>query len=192
MTVWHVLPSGHRRGLVRELADAIALGAVAVREFARRHSDVSPETGCWLWSGPTSAGGYGYMVDPREPITRRSMPRKGVHRIVCEIVHRPMLETEQARHLCHTPRCVNPDHLLPGSRSENMNDSVRDGRWKFTSGTGNGRAKVTETAVAELRRDFQRNRPGETRKWAERLGITEGMVRQIVRGVAWPHVKAAT
>ncbi len=25
-----------------------------------------------------------------------------------------------------------------------MNDSVRDGRWKFTSGTGNGRAKVTE------------------------------------------------
>lgn len=179
---------GQRRGRVAELANALRDGADAVVAFARRYSVVSDETGCWNWTGPKMATGYAYMVDPRVPIHRASMPRKAVHRIICEVVYRPMDDGEHARHLCHNKGCVNPEHLAPGSQSENMLDSVRDGHWTFTRGTGNGRAKMTESDVVLLRREFRPNTPGEAARWSTRFGVDQSNIRDAVAGRTWRHV----
>lgn len=178
-----------RRGRVRELASALAGGPSALVAFVSRYSVPDEATGCWNWIGPKSSTGYAYMVDPRQPIIRECMPRTPVHRMVCEVVYRPMTDEEHARHLCHNKGCVNPKHLAPGSVSDNLNDSVRDGLWTFTRGEGNGRAKVTDDDVRRLRANFQPHTRGQTDIWCRALGISETSVRNIAAGRTWPHVK---
>jgi len=149
------MPKGRpniRRGLPRKLEAALALGKDAILQFVFENSHPIPFSGCWAWTGPTQERGYGYLVDPRKPFNRASAPRMIIPRLVCETVHGAMPDDWQTRHQCHTPICVNPDHLLPGTRSDNLKDSVRDGRWTFTRGTGNGRAKLNGAKVLEIQR----------------------------------------
>lgn len=68
-----------------------------------------PETGCWLWDGRTKKG-YGQVSlggggDGRQWI---SAPRYFYVSFKTEEFD-PM---KQIHHLCHNPRCVNPDHLV--------------------------------------------------------------------------------
>ena len=68
-------------------------------------------TGCWLWTGSLSVGGYGRYAVNRRP--------KTAHRVIFEaLVHsvEPPLDLD---HLCRVRRCVNPEHLEPVTRSEN-------------------------------------------------------------------------
>lgn len=177
-----------RRGLVRELDRALKNGPEAFLEFVERHSIPEPNSGCWLWERSFNGFGYPFIVDPRKPIHRAAMPRVGVHRLVCEVLHRPMLDEEHARHLCHNRACVNPIHLVPGSASDNVQDSVRAGHYIFTRGSGNGRAKMSEADVLLLRREFRRFTAGETAKWAAKFGVDPSNIREAVAGRSWRHV----
>lgn len=77
-----------------------------------------PNTGCWLWSGAHGKSGYGFY---RHPVTRKV---GNAHRIVYEMERGPIPEGLDLDHLCRNPACVNPDHLEPVSRSENVNRGV--------------------------------------------------------------------
>jgi hypothetical protein len=81
-----------------------------------RHEDKwtpEPNSGCYLWHGAVSRGGYGNV---RLPGRRTG----AVHRLVCEEIHGPAPDGAQGSHLCHTPACVNPAHLIWESPKENM------------------------------------------------------------------------
>jgi hypothetical protein len=71
---------------------------------------VSPEpnTGCWLWTGAEFRGGYG-----------RLGPRLA-HRMAYEALVGPVPEGLDLDHLCRVRCCVNPDHLEPVTRRENI------------------------------------------------------------------------
>jgi hypothetical protein len=77
-----------------------------------------PNTGCWLWSGAHSKSGYGTV---RHPVTRKV---GNSHRIVYEMECGPIPDGKDLDHLCRNPACVNPDHLEPVSRAENVNRGV--------------------------------------------------------------------
>lgn len=77
---------------------------------------VDPETGCWLWTGALVRG-YGRVGIPA---TRRTMP---AHRYYWERVNGPVPDGLEMDHLCRVRACVNPDHLEPVTRSENMRRS---------------------------------------------------------------------
>ena len=71
---------------------------------------------CWLWTGKLSPTGYG-----RVRLNHPSMPKKDTssHRAAYMLHHQildiPTQDAEGDRlevsHLCHTPACVNPNHL---------------------------------------------------------------------------------
>ena len=42
--------------------------------------------------------------------------------IYCVLNHSVLTEDEVVRHRCHNRRCVNPDHLVEGSRADNKRD----------------------------------------------------------------------
>lgn len=83
--------------------------------YERVMSLVSPEpnTGCWLWMG-AEAGGCG-------PGERYGYYGHGpAHRVVYEMVKGPIPDGLQLDHLCRCRMCVNPDHLEPVTRAENV------------------------------------------------------------------------
>lgn len=84
-----------------------------------------PELGpCWIWGGPPNSGGYGTVG-----IEGRTV---GAHVAIYTLLRKPVPEGMDLDHLCHPgdgscPRatcrhrlCVNPDHLDPTTRLENL------------------------------------------------------------------------
>lgn len=77
--------------------------------------DMGYETPCWIWTGAISADhGYGH--------TRIGRPRRqvGAHRALYEAHIGPIPEGMQLDHLCRVRLCVNPAHMEPVTRSENV------------------------------------------------------------------------
>jgi hypothetical protein len=75
---------------------------------------------CWLWTGALRAGGYGWFNYKGRPtnasriayiITNGELPS---HIFVC--------------HSCDNPACCNPNHLWPGTASDNNRDRDIKGR----------------------------------------------------------------
>lgn len=72
---------------------------------------------CWLWTGKIDACGYGYM--PAWTFVQRGalMAHRVSYFLAMGYEPRPV-----ARHLCHTPACVHPGHLVQGTKKDNAND----------------------------------------------------------------------
>lgn len=80
--------------------------------------------GCWLFTGALDQNGHGNV---RVRINGRWSCRKA-HRISYEHHKGPIAEGLVARHTCDVRNCVNPDHLIPGTHKENMQDLRLRGR----------------------------------------------------------------
>ncbi len=72
-----------------------------------------PDLGpCWLWTGPLTKGGYGTF-------TVRGV-RGNAHRMLYIEMVGPVPRHLDVDHLCRVRRCVNPAHMEPVTRSENL------------------------------------------------------------------------
>jgi len=90
----------------------------AIDRFApkTRRSD----NGCIEWTGARLPTGYGlFSLDGR-------MQR--AHRVSYELSFGPIPDGLHILHSCDNPPCVNPAHLRPGTRTENMQDKAERGR----------------------------------------------------------------
>ncbi len=71
-----------------------------------------PFSGCWLWNGQLNGNRYGMAhYDGKHQVA---------HRAVYEDLVGPIGEGLQLDHLCRVTACVNPDHLEPVTRHENV------------------------------------------------------------------------
>ncbi len=75
-----------------------------------------PLSGCHIWQGFTS-GGYGRLNYKGRVML--------AHRAAWEQKNGPLSKTKVLRHRCNVRGCVNPDHLVPGSKAENNDDMRR-------------------------------------------------------------------
>lgn len=86
------------------------------RECHIRHFTViDPISQCWNWNGHVNEKGYGRIGIKRN---RRSLS-VSAHRMSYETFKDPIGRGLDILHLCHNRRCVNPDHLSPGTKKEN-------------------------------------------------------------------------
>lgn len=80
-----------------------------------------PNSGCWLWTDSLDRHGYGqFNVGCRTP-GRNSVKR--AHRVMYELLVGPVPVSLDLDHRCRTRSCVNPDHLEPVTRKENLGRS---------------------------------------------------------------------
>lgn len=90
-------------------------------ELFWKHIDIKDKNECWDWTGFTNPGGYGSGLfrknGKRMPYIAHRVayfltnPGVDIHCIIC--------------HKCDNRKCCNPDHLFPGSTSDNIKD-MRD------------------------------------------------------------------
>lgn len=71
---------------------------------------------CWDWTGALKANGYGQMLIHRDG----RYCKVHVHRFAYELLVGPIPEGLDLDHLCRNRKCVNPAHLEPVTRRENI------------------------------------------------------------------------
>ena len=111
----------------------------------------------------------------------------GIHRkayCVANGVEPDAIAGLDVRHKCDNPRCINPEHLELGSRTENMDDARQRGR--LAVGERCKRA-LTAADVATIRKEYQRGTSGEYGQYglAKRFGVSQGIISRIVNNKDW-------
>jgi hypothetical protein len=95
-------------------------GTTALERLRGRY--VVNSRGCWEWQGRLTRGGYGsFQFDGR---------RMNAHRAMYILTRGEVPSHLDLDHLCRNRRCVNPDHLEPVTRSENLRRGDVGGIWQ--------------------------------------------------------------
>ncbi len=141
-------------------------------------------TRCWVWTGATHDGGYGFIY-PGGGARRRT-----THRFSLELATGKVLpKSVCVCHRCDNPPCVNPDHLFEGSASINAKDMWEKGRGKphaFSRGAAHFKAKLTENCIAPI---IVTRRAGISgvilARW---FGVSRSTISNICRRKVWSYV----
>jgi len=101
--------------------------ATKIEPFDWIMAKINREAECWLWTGSLSKEGYGRIGLAQWSGTRQA------HRVVYTLLIGPVPDNLDIDHVCHNAdneclggrtclhrRCVNPEHLIPASRAENV------------------------------------------------------------------------
>ncbi len=79
---------------------------------------VDPNSGCWLWTGFVTPEGYGQFFGAANQT-------KKAHRWGFSLHRGPIPDGMDLDHKCRVRSCVNPDHLEPVTRKENLRRGIR-------------------------------------------------------------------
>lgn len=86
-------------------------------------------------------------------------------------------------HRCDNPPCCNPSHLFLGTTVDNRDDCVKKNRHAF--GAANGRSKLTEDMVVQIRNLYAGSTHPTTTELAKEFGVSRIMIGNIVSGRSW-------
>jgi hypothetical protein len=154
----------------RRLAFAHDLCAVKRWFFKRVVKDAS---GCWNWHGQTKENGYGIVASIFEK--RRVYAHRAAYRLFNGVWPDDHL---LVRHTCDNRKCVNPEHLLIGTHSDNSNDAVE--RKRICSGERHYARKLTREQVALIR-----SSTAPHVELAAMFGVNESTILRVRRGETW-------
>lgn len=140
--------------------------------------DKRTDAECWPWKGSFS-GSYG--------TTWHNGRAVAAHRVAWIKCNGAIPVKAVIRHTCDNPRCVNPNHLLVGSYSDNTQDMLSRGRSNPPRGARNGQAKLNERSAVAIR-ILAPVYFGNFRALAEHFGVSIVTISSIHLGKTWRHV----
>ncbi len=157
-----------------------ACSRVASRKdhVSRFWEQVERTDGCWLWTGGLSDKGYG--------VHHKDGRKIGAHRYSYEL-HKGPLGKAHALHSCDNPKCVNPDHLRPGTHQDNMQDAKERRRFNPRRGSASNKARLTERQVADI---LVSSESGA--EIARQLGVSRSTIYAVRNGQNWRHFNGAS
>jgi hypothetical protein len=145
--------------------------------------DAAEDGRCWGWQRTRNDDGYGQLSVAGRMVY--------AHRLAFELSVGPVPKGLHILHSCDNPSCINPAHLSPGTRSQNMKECGERGRARIPQpiklGEENGAAKLLEVDVLSIRRLLSK---GDTqRSIAERFNVSQQTVAGIKSGKKWGNLK---
>lgn len=157
------------------------LSAEGISDAMSRHMGTPDENGCIPWLGTINPStGYGQFA-------YRSK-RFPAHRAAYVAKYGPIQVGMDACHKCDRRDCVNPDHIFPGTRADNMRDCSEKNRLHaqvspetIARHEKSGRSKLTLEAARFIRANTQYS----AGYLAKVLGVDQTTVSDIRRGETW-------
>lgn len=158
-----------------------------------RYVGPADERGCREWLGGHRPGRYGKFALGGKSI--------GAHVFSFARGHGGDVP-EVVRHSCDNPPCVEPTHLLSGTQLQNLLDARLRGRLPTArrrsgvqtpvradvAGELNGRARLDEAAVVDIRARYGVGEAVTLRSLADEYGVCRSTVENVVHGKTWAHV----
>lgn len=138
------------------------------------------DKGCWIWTG--------YIADkmPYGMIgSGGTGPVVGAHRFSWTLFRGVIPPGMCVLHSCDNPKCVNPDHLFLGTKTDNNRDRDRKGRQ--SKGESQGNAVLTEELVRKIRSLYV-PRKFSSKRISDLLGLPRPAVNWVIIGRSWKHV----
>lgn len=135
---------------------------------------VGGSSSCWPMTRSLNKDGYGVL--------RVNGRKQGAHRVMFGLFF-PELSAPVVRHICHNPACVNPAHLRAGTPLDNAADRVIAGRGGDLSGEHNGRSKLDDESVRQIRLS-QDSGPS----LSMRYGVSRVVISRVRRGLSWRNI----
>jgi HNH endonuclease len=144
------------------------------REVLRFWAKVRKGDGCWLWTGPRYAQGrYGQFTTNSDGVRLHW----SAHVFAYTIEKGAVPHGLEVRHSCDNGLCVNPAHLLVGTRKQNMEDAQLRGRLHVPRP---GRQQITVDDICTIR---SRVIAGEHQfRVAADFGISKTFVSLLMKG----------
>lgn len=138
---------------------------------------LGPKGDCWEWTAGTFTNGYGQFSTGKAKIC--------AHRFSYILEHGDIDDQLKVCHTCDNRKCIRPKHLFLGTQLDNIHDMIQKGR-KVNgdlSGIKNGRAKLNEVEVGEIKELYMRQ--VSIAQMARTYNVGESTVRHIVQGHTW-------
>lgn len=128
-----------------------------------------------------NAAGYGHVRYNGKTVRENRLVYALTHGLTLDDISGVII-----RHTCDNPACINPDHLEPGTHTDNMRDMMQRGRGNQPKGKHNGRSKLTDEDVISIR---ERSANGETNSQiAKDFDIANSQVSRISTRKIWRHI----
>lgn len=147
---------------------------------------------CWEWLGYLDKDGYGKFVTTRA-LDGSKYPRPRTLR-----PHRALYEFDTGEalgagvvlmHFCDNARCVNPEHVRPGTQADNMRDMDAKGR-RGVPPDNRGELSPTAILTADNVREMRAYRGiyGAAPLLARLFGVSVHTAHQVLEGRTWKHI----
>lgn len=139
------------------------------RDFLAR---VDQSGDCWEWQGAKASSGYGLFWRGGDRYAHRWS-----YRLFKGFIPRGKL----VRHRCDVKSCVNPEHLILGSATDNAKDRLERGGYK--AGTAR-RPDLTDDVVLDMRTKYHANEV-KLREVGQVLGMCLSQASDVMWGRLW-------
>jgi len=124
---------------------------------------------CWVWLGVKDFHGYGKFSLKCKKI--------GSHRVSYELSTKQKIPSGKVlMHTCDNPACVNPNHLVIGSYSENAIDMVRKNRSRICA--------LNESQVLQIK-----NSNLSVKELSKEYSVSTSCIRDIKKKRTWKHLE---
>lgn len=146
--------------------------------------DVQGPNNCWEWTGSRQRSGHGNIYLKGKVIK--------VHRLAYTIANGPIPDGLCVIHSCDNPPCCNDAHLSAETQGRNILDAYKRGlqpRYRGRRGEQVPSHKLTVAQVTDIRTLYV-NGTFNQYELAEKFGVLQSNISQIIQLKTWKHVDA--